>query len=94
MTFWTSEAEAFEFQVIVSGVPVLSTRIDGSVGLLGADYPGLFGVGDEAALAELLRRIETDAGFFDELQRRCAALAPRFTPRVEREAWRELLREL
>src|SRR5207237_5061428 len=33
-------------EAIVSSVPVLGSRIDGNVGILGADYPGLFGVGD------------------------------------------------
>ncbi len=81
-------------EAIACGVPVLSTRIDGSVGLLGDDYPGFFGVGDEAALAELLRRVETDAAFLGELRRRCATLAPLFTPQAERRAWRDLLLEL
>ncbi len=81
-------------EAIVCGVPVLSTRIDGSVGLLGDDYPGFFTVGDEVALAELLRRAESDAGFLGELRRCCDALAPMFTPDAEREAWRDLLLEL
>ncbi len=81
-------------EAIACGVPVLSTRIDGSVGLLGDDYPGFFDVGDASALAELLRRVETDAAFLDELRRRCEALAPLFTREAEREAWRDLLREL
>ncbi len=81
-------------EAIACGVPVLSTRIDGSVGLLGDDYPGFFDVGDASALAELLRRVETDAAFLDELRRRCDALAPLFTPAAEREAWRALLLEV
>ena len=75
-------------------MPVLSTRIDGSVGLLGDDYPGYFGVGDESGLAKLLRRVETDAAFLAELRRRCDALAPLFTRAAERRAWRDLLLEL
>ena len=81
-------------EAIACGVPVLSTRIDGSVGLLGDDYPGFFGVGDESTLAELLRRAETDAAFLGELRGRCNALAPLFTPDAERDAWRSLLLEL
>ncbi len=81
-------------EAIVCGVPVLSTRIDGSVGLLGEDYPGLFPVGDEAALAALLGRAEADAAFLAELRRSLDAIAPRFTPEAEREAWRDLLRAL
>ena len=29
-----------------AGVPVLASRMDGNVGLLGSDYPGYFPVGD------------------------------------------------
>ena len=39
-----------------SGTPVLASRIDGNVGLLGDDYGGYFPVGDDAALAALLQR--------------------------------------
>ena len=42
-------------EAVAAGVPVLASRIDGSVGLLGRDYPGYFPVGDTAALARLLR---------------------------------------
>ena len=48
-------------EAVAAGVPVLASRIDGSVGLLGRDYPGYFPVGDTEALAQLLRRIETDS---------------------------------
>jgi putative glycosyltransferase (TIGR04348 family) len=38
-------------EAVAAGVPVLASRIDGSVGLLGRDYPGYFPVGDTAARA-------------------------------------------
>ena len=41
-------------EAVRSGVPVLASRIDGNVGLLGADYDGYFPVGDAAALAALI----------------------------------------
>jgi len=78
-------------EAVVWGTPVISTRIAGSIGLLGEDYPGFFPVGDAASLAELLRRAETDADFLDRLSRRCASVAPRFDPSRERDAWRRLL---
>ena len=37
-------------EAVAAGVPVLASRIDGSVGLLGRDYPGYFPVADTAAL--------------------------------------------
>lgn len=82
-------------EAIVSGVPVLSTRIDGSVGMLGDDYPGLFPVGDHAALAELLDRAENDRdGFYEELRRRIRELQPAYRPERERQAWADLLAPL
>ena len=43
-------------EAIVDGVPVLSTDISGSRGLLGDDYPGYYPVGDDEGLASLLLR--------------------------------------
>ncbi len=81
-------------EAIVCGVPVVATRIDGSVGLLGSDYRGYFGVGDTAALSRLLHRAESDHGFLSALRAHCTSLAPMFDPGRERKAWRDLLAEL
>jgi putative glycosyltransferase (TIGR04348 family) len=81
-------------EAIAVGVPVLASRIPGSVGLLGDDYPGYYPVGDTQALATLLHRAETDAGFYNHLKTRCRRLRPLFRPARERQAWRRLLREI
>lgn len=81
-------------EAIACGVPVLSSRIPGSLGILGEDYPGYFPVGDTAALSALLLRAETDEAFGSELRRRCDALAPLVDPARERRSWRDLLGEL
>jgi glycosyltransferase involved in cell wall biosynthesis len=81
-------------EAIACGVPVLSTRIDGSLGMLGEDYPGYFPVGDARALADLLLRCEREPSFHEALAAWCARLAPAFAPEREREAWRVLLDEL
>jgi putative glycosyltransferase (TIGR04348 family) len=81
-------------EAIACGVPVLSTRIDGSLGILGAEYPGYFDVGDATALAELLARCETDPDFLATLRARCEVLRPLVDPAVERASWRRLLGEL
>ena len=81
-------------EAVVAGVPVIASRIPGSVGLLGADYPGYYPVGDASALARVLRRAEVDAGFLASLARACKARAPLFTPKREVAAWRKLLRSL
>lgn len=81
-------------EAVVQGVPVIASRIAGSVGLLGADHPGLFPTGDTQALADLMRRSETDPAFYDELRARSRTLATAFAPAREREAWHNLLAEI
>src|SRR5207253_10950697 len=81
-------------EAVVAGVPILASRMDGNVGLLGADYPGYFPVGDTEALARLLWRIEADARFVARLRHAIARRAPLFKPEREVAAWRKLLAEL
>jgi putative glycosyltransferase (TIGR04348 family) len=81
-------------EALAASTPVLSTRIAGSVGLLGEEYPGYFPVGDAEALARLLGRAEADAAFYRALQARCARLRPLVDPARERRSWEELLLEL
>src|SRR5262245_54451470 len=81
-------------EAVVAGVPVISSHIAGSIGLLGAGYPGYFPVGDTQALADLLWRAETDAEFYNTLRDRCARLRPLFDPAREKQSWDDLLREL
>lgn len=81
-------------EALAAGTPIIASRIDGSVGLLGSDYPGYFPVGDAAALTALLWRAESEPAFLEELHRHCAARAPLFDPARERNAWRDLLSEL
>jgi len=78
-------------EAIVAGVPVLASRMDGNVGLLGPDYPGYFPVGNTAALARLLSRVEADPRFVARLRRAIARHAPLFRPAREIAAWRALL---
>lgn len=81
-------------EAIACGVPVLSTRIDGSVGLLGEEYPGYFPVGDTDALAALLVRCENDRVFYESLRSWCERLRPLVDPARERREWQRLLLEL
>jgi len=81
-------------EAIALGVPVLASRISGSVGILGRDYPGYFPVGDTKALARLMERAERDTGFLRKLERCCRKLQPLFLPARERESWRRVLMEL
>ncbi len=81
-------------EALAASVPVVSSRIAGSIGLLGEGYPGYFPVGDTAALARLLGRAEADAGFYRALHEWCARLSPLVNPARERRSWEDLLREL
>ncbi len=81
-------------EAIACSVPVISSRISGSIGLLGEDYPGYFPVGDTKALANLLQRVETDLEFYTTLKVWCERLKPIVHPDRERQRWECLLQEL
>ena len=81
-------------EALALGVPILATRIPGTLGLLGDDYPGAFAVEDTQALADLMLRAESDAGFYSTLEAACRARAYLTDPAQEIESWREILEEL
>ena len=81
-------------EAVRSGVPVLASRIDGNVGLLGPGYAGFFPVGDAAALAALMRRVAADRAFAARLATQCAAREPLFMPSREQAAVRSLVFDL
>lgn len=73
-------------EAIVHGTPVLSSRIDGVIGLVGDDYPGLFDVGGVKELAAMLFKAETEPGFYATLEDQVSHVASQFAPETEREA--------
>lgn len=82
-------------EALAAGVPVISSEIPGSTGLLGKDYPGYFPAGDAEALAAVLYSAEKDVGgFYRVLAERCSALRPLVDPAREKRAFAELLRRL
>ncbi len=81
-------------EAIVAHLPMVSTEISGSIGMLGEDYAGYFEVGDTEGLAALLMRCETDQAFLRRLEERSRVLAPLYEPAREEEAWADLLGEL
>ena len=89
-------------EAVCSGTPVLASRIDGNVGMLGADYAGYFEHGNTEALVELLLRCRTaqasldahDDNLLQRLQTQCAARARLFAPAAEQAALRALVRDL
>ena len=81
-------------EAVSAGVPVLASDISGNIGMLGEDYSGYYPLADSAALANLMRRAETEADFYAELATQCAARASLFEPRCERNAVQNLIKEL
>jgi putative glycosyltransferase (TIGR04348 family) len=81
-------------EAVRSDVPVLASRIDGNVGLLGEGYEGYFPVGDAAALAGLMRRFQADPAYAATLQAQCAERDSLFAPAAEARAVRILLKDM
>lgn len=81
-------------EAIVASVPILASRIDGNVGILGEDFPGYFEVGNTEQLAHLLTRAETCPEYLAELSARGKSLAPLFYRAREKQAWADLICEL
>ncbi|MGK0303417.1 MAG: putative glycosyltransferase (TIGR04348 family), partial [Planctomycetota bacterium] len=81
-------------EAIAAGTPILCTAIPGNLGLLGDDWPGVFPVGDSAALAALLERAATEKSFLDDLCLRTREMQSMVDPSTERQAWHTLLLEL
>lgn len=81
-------------EALAAGTPVLASRIPSMEAILGSDYPGLFPLGETAALARLLLRAETDARFLTELGRRCRSRRSSLSPAREKAALRSLVAEL
>ena len=81
-------------EAVRSQVPVLASRIDGNVGLLGADYDGYFPVGDAVALAALMQRFAADARFAHGLAAQCRLREPGFAPAEESRRVRALLADM
>jgi glycosyltransferase involved in cell wall biosynthesis len=81
-------------EAIVASVPVIASRIPGTVGILGANYPGYFTAGETRELMRLLIRAETEPDFLDTLRSQGERLVKLFEPAQEQKAWEELLREV
>ena len=74
-------------EAVLSGTPVLASRVSGNVGMLGADYPGYFEPGNSQELAALLRECrqtqnQTD-GLLAKLTQACQTRAKLFQPERE-----------
>lgn len=78
-------------EAIVIRTPILSTKIPATLGLLGADYPGMYPIGDFEALSRLMLRAEREQGFYENLSLAIERLAPKFAPELEFRALQRML---
>jgi putative glycosyltransferase (TIGR04348 family) len=90
-------------EAVRSGTPVLASRVQGNVGMLGADYDGYFEWGDAVQLAAQLARCREDQQqgaddpghtWLAHLRAQCDRRAALFAPDAERTALLQLLHEL
>lgn len=78
-------------EALQSGTPVIASDCDGNVGLLGANYPGLFTVGDMDAARALLLRAESEPAFYRALLAASKRRARLYTPAREGRSLRRLV---
>ncbi len=85
-------------EAVLCGTPVLASRIDGNVGMLGTDYGGYFPAGDAVALVQALRDCRAGlgepGGRLDALHSQCELRVPLFDPRTEQANLLAVLHEL
>ncbi|MGH9957081.1 MAG: selenoneine biosynthesis selenosugar synthase SenB [Pyrinomonadaceae bacterium] len=81
-------------EALAASIPILASRINGNVGILGADYPGYFDVGNTRQLSKLLTRAETSPDYLAELKAWGKSLAHFVDPVREERAWFDLISEL
>jgi putative glycosyltransferase (TIGR04348 family) len=80
-------------EAIAAAVPILASRINGNIGILGADYPGYFDVGNTRQLAQLLDRAESSSEYLTKLRAWIGSLASVADPAREEQAWSALINE-
>ena len=78
-------------EALRSGTPVLASRIDGNVGLLGPGYGGYFEPGDAAGLAVRLVQLRQEPDMLRDWLRQAEPLLARFEPAAEAAALRAVI---
>ncbi len=91
LSSWSEGGANVVSEAIALGVPVVSSHIAGSIGILGEDHPGYFTPGDTEELATLLARAERQPAWLEELRQRSLRLRPLVDPQRERGEWARLL---
>ena len=81
-------------EAITAGLPVIASHIDGSIGLLGKEYPGYYEVENTEQLRDRLLQAESDKKYYRSLENACSKRRTLFTPEHQKRRWKELLNEL
>ena len=81
-------------EALACAKPILATRIEGSLGLLGTRYPGYFPVGNAVALTRLMNRFENQPAFRTILREHIQQLKDITRPSSELSVWQRLLDEI
>lgn len=78
-------------EAIMAGLPIISSDIEGSIGLLGHDYQAYYPVENTHALKDLLLKMESDKSFYQTIEHSCLNKQKDFMPELEQKAWHKLL---
>ena len=81
-------------EAVVAGVPVIASKIDGNVGLLGKNYRGYYPVGNTKELRKVILKAEKDKVFFQSLTKQCNSIKSKFTAEREQESWAKLINNI
>ncbi len=81
-------------EAVAIGLPVIASRIDGNVGMLGQDYAGFFTSDDVDDLAKLLRRVFTEKGLYKLLKQQVSERAELFSYQREAAEWVGLVEKM
>lgn len=81
-------------EAIVNDVPILTTRINATIGLLGKGFPGFFEFGNTKQLADLIHRAESDKEFYQSLVKEGKKRKRQFSPAAEKKSWATLIKAL
>ena len=68
------------FEALSLRLPIIASKIDGHVGILGEDYGGYFKVGDTVGLRKLLLRCSQEPNFYRRLAETSDRIAKKYKP--------------
>ena len=82
------------FEAIGWRLPVIASKIDGHVGVMGSDYRGYFKPGDTDGLQKLLVRCARDEKFYRQLVDSVEVLAKKYRPGNELKALQDAIAQI